>query len=230
MSKAHSISPPLAGASLQNPAASEDLPSEREDMQDAQDHREVTVINCNQRNQSMPSTTQAGDHVEQCSPTRSDDTDYVDYADYTDYVHESVSSNRSQTHEPDPPPAGTSLQHPSAPEDTLTEGENVQGAQDLRDIAVISVIKRNQCNHRNQSERSCPQTTLQVERSEGDIAHHPNVASPGKARAGPCAPSKKRCPHHPHTRWVLCWLLGTSVHNMCFFKAIFPPTVRSAHS
>jgi hypothetical protein len=54
-----------------------------------------------------------------------------DDTDYADYVHESVSANRSQTHEPDPPPAGTSLQHPSAPEDLLTEGENVQGAQDL---------------------------------------------------------------------------------------------------
>src|SRR5260370_39331903 len=27
----------------------------------------------------------------------------------------------------------------------------------------------------------------------------------------------------------LCRLLGPSVHNMCFFQAIFPPTVRSAH-
>jgi hypothetical protein len=196
VSQTHSISPPLAGASLRNPAASEDLPSEREDLQDAQDQREVSVINCHQRNQSMPSTTQAGDHVEQCSPTRSDYTDYVDYAD------DNVSSNRSQTHEPDPPPAGTSLQHSSAPEDLLTEGENVQGAQDLRDVAVISVINRNQCNQRNQSERSCPQTTLQVERSQGNSARHPNVASPGKARAGPCAPNKKRCPHHPHTRWI----------------------------
>jgi hypothetical protein len=29
---------------------------------------------------------------------------------------------------------------------------------------------------------------------------------------------------------TLCRLLGPSVHNMCFFKASFPPTVRSAHS
>ena len=29
---------------------------------------------------------------------------------------------------------------------------------------------------------------------------------------------------------TLCRLLGPSVHNICFFKAIFPPTVRSAHS
>ncbi len=44
VSNTHSISPPLAGASLRNPAASADLPSEREDLQDAQDPREVTVI------------------------------------------------------------------------------------------------------------------------------------------------------------------------------------------
>src|SRR5260370_25406461 len=107
VSKTHNIAPPLAGAYLPNPAASEDLPSEREDVQDAQDPREGTVINCHQRNQSMPSTTQAGDHVEQCSPTRSDDTDYTDYTDYvdyvddtdySDYVHVRVTSDRSQMH------------------------------------------------------------------------------------------------------------------------------------
>jgi hypothetical protein len=88
-------------------------------------------ISRNHCNQSVASALRPADQMARSEESFPSTTDYVDYADYTDYVHESVSSNRSQTHEPDPPPAGTSLQHPSAPEDLLTEGENVQGAQDL---------------------------------------------------------------------------------------------------
>jgi hypothetical protein len=46
-------------------------------MQDAQDHRDVDVIYRHQCNQSMSSTTQAGDHIQQRSTICSD---YVDYA------------------------------------------------------------------------------------------------------------------------------------------------------
>jgi hypothetical protein len=42
----------------------------------------------------------------------------------------------------------------------------------------------------------------QSEGVQGDIALYPNDASSGKARAGPLAPGKKRCPHHPHARWI----------------------------
>jgi hypothetical protein len=189
-SRMHSITPPLAGASLHHPAAPEDLLSQREDTQDAQDHRDVAVINRNQRNQSMSATTQAGNHVEQCSPAFSDDIDYAD---------DRVSANMSQAHESDSPPAGASLQLPAAAGDILSQREDMQDAQDRRGVAVNSVINRNQ---RNQSELQCSQVTPQVKHIEGVTALHPNDASPGKARASPFAPSKKRCPHHPHARWI----------------------------
>jgi hypothetical protein len=69
----HSIPPPFGGCSLQLPSASEDVLSQREDMQDAQDDRNGSVIN---RNQSMSTTTQANDHVEQPSAN-------IDYGDAT---------------------------------------------------------------------------------------------------------------------------------------------------
>jgi hypothetical protein len=46
------------------------------------------------------------------------------------------------------------------------------------------------------------QATLRVEQRESNTALHTNVASAGKARASPYAPGKKRCPHHPHARWI----------------------------
>src|SRR6266516_1488876 len=73
-----SIPPPFGGCSLQFPSVSEDVFSQREDMQD---DRNVGVINRNQRNQLMPATTQAGDHIEQSSPTCTDYSDGFDYAD-----------------------------------------------------------------------------------------------------------------------------------------------------
>ncbi len=152
------ITPPLAGASLHHPAAPEDLLSQDKDMQDAQGHRDVDVINfnhcnhCNQCNQSMSATTQASDHVEQSSPT---------CIDYTDYADVSISSNVSHTYKA-PPQADASLQPSSTPEEHFSQSEGVQG----------------------------------------DIALYPNDASPGKARAGPLAPGKKSCPHHPHARWI----------------------------
>ena len=121
-----------------------------------------------------------------------------DGTDYADYTSESVSANISHSHKP-PPPADASLQPSSAPEKLFSHSEDMQDAQDYRDVADISVINR---NHRNQSELQCLEETQQVERSEGDIALDPNDASPGKARASPVAPGKKRCPHHPHARWI----------------------------
>ncbi len=188
-SQTHEPDPPPTGASLKHPAAAGDLLSQREDVQD---DRDVDVINRNQCNQSMSKITQAGDHVEQCFSTLSDYSDFVDYAD------DSVSANISHSHKP-PPPADASLQPSSAPEKLFSQSEDMQDAQDYRDVADISVINR---NHRNQSELQCLEATLQVERSEGDIALDPNDASPGKARASPVAPGKKRCPHHPHARWI----------------------------
>ena len=70
----HSIPPPFGGCSLQFPSASEDVLSQRENMQDAQDDRNGSVINRNQCNQSMSVTTQASDHVEQSSAN-------IDYGD-----------------------------------------------------------------------------------------------------------------------------------------------------
>ena len=126
VSQTLSIPPPFGGCSLQFPSASDDVLSQRENIQD---DRNVGVINRNQRNQSMSAIRQAGDHVEQCSPTCSD---------YVDYGNESVSAKMSNIY--GPPPTGASLQHPSAPADILSQREDVQDAQDLRDDAVISVI------------------------------------------------------------------------------------------
>jgi hypothetical protein len=198
-SQTHEPDPLSAGASLQLPAAAEDLLSQREDVQGTQDYRADGVINRNQRNQSMLATTQASDHVGHSSPKC---TDYVDYADYTDYVdcaNESVSAYGPQTYEPEPPQTGSSLQHLSEAGDLLTEREDIQGTQDHRVDYAISVINRNQ---RNQSDLPCSQATLRVEQSESDSALHANDASSGKARASPYAPGKKRCPHHPHARWI----------------------------
>jgi hypothetical protein len=202
VSQTHSIPPPLAGASLRLTAVPEDLLSQSGVMQKAQNQRDVDVINrnqCNQCNQSMSATTRARDHVEQSSLTYSDYVDYADYSDDTDYANKSISANRSQTHEPDPQPAGTSLQPSSAPEKPFSQSEDMQDAQDLRDVADITVINR---NHRNQSELQCSQATPQVEHIEGVTALHPKDASRGKARAGPVAPSKNRCPRHPRARWI----------------------------
>ena len=60
----HSIPPPFGGCSLQFPSASEDVLSQRENIQD---DRNGSVINRNQCNQSMSVTTQASDHVGQSS-------------------------------------------------------------------------------------------------------------------------------------------------------------------
>ncbi len=77
--------------------------------------------------------------------------------------------------------------------------EDIPGAQDHRVDYAISVINR---NHRNQSDLQHSQATPQVERREGDSALESNDSSPRKARASPFARSKKRCPHHPHARWI----------------------------
>src|SRR5260221_2820859 len=201
----HEPDAPLSGGSLHLPAASEDLLSQSEDMQGTQDHRDdavISVINRNQRNQSMSATTQVSDHVEQSSPNWTDYADYsddIDYVDYADYANESVSAYWTQTHEPDPPPTGAALQYLPEARDLLTEREDIQGAQDHRVDYADGVINR---NHHNQSDLPCSQATLRVEQSESDSALHANDASSGKARASPYAPGKKRCPHHPHARWI----------------------------
>jgi hypothetical protein len=74
------------------------LLDERKDNHDAKNHQvdyADSVINRNQRNQSMSATTLGSDDVGHSSPKRIDYTDYgggVDYVDYTDYAHESVAA------------------------------------------------------------------------------------------------------------------------------------------
>src|SRR6266567_1308890 len=187
-----SIPPPFGGCSLQFPSASEDVLSQRENIQDAQDDPNGSVINRNQRNQSMSVTTQTREHVEPSSAN-------TDYGDYTDYANESVAAYWSQTYEPDPPPIDASLLCQPEAGELLTERGDMQGAQDHQVDYADGVINRNQ---RNQSDLIYLQAALRVEQNESNTALHANDASFGKARASPYAPGKKRCPHHPHARWI----------------------------
>ncbi len=189
-SQTHESDASLAGTDLQLPAAAEDLLSQREDVQGTQDHRDDTVINRNQRKQSMSATTQVSDDAGQTSPK------LIDYTDYANYANESVSAYWSQTYEPDAPLTGASLQYLPEAGDLLTEREDIQGAQNHRVDYADGVINR------NQSDLQQSQATLWVERREGDSDLDTNNSSPGKARASPFARSKKRCPHHPHARWI----------------------------
>src|SRR5260370_42303263 len=94
----------------------------------------------------MSATTQVGDHVEQSSLKWTDYIDYGDYSDYGDYANESVSAYWPQTHEPDPPPTGSSLQHLSEAGDLLPEQKEIQSTQDHRVDYTNSLIKPNQPN------------------------------------------------------------------------------------
>jgi hypothetical protein len=114
---------------MQHLAAAEALLSQKEDVQGTQVHRidyEISVINRNQRNQSMPAPIRTGDHLKQPSSKWIDYSDYIDYADYgdaTDYAHysnESVSGHWFQTQEPDPLPTDASLHFLSETGDLLT--------------------------------------------------------------------------------------------------------------
>jgi AAA domain len=240
----HSIPSPFGGCSLHFPSVSEDVLSQREDMQDAQDDRNGSVINLNHRNQSMSVKTQTSDHVGQSSanidygdyidyandidyddgvisrnhrnqsisattqvsddigqssPLSTDYGDDIDYSDYADYANESVSAYWSQTYEPDPSSAGSSIQYLLETVDLLTKKEDIQGTQDHRVDYDDGIINRNQ---RNQSDLQHSQATLWVEQRESNTALHTNGAFAAKARASPSASNKKRCPHHPHTRWI----------------------------
>jgi hypothetical protein len=114
---------------MQHLAAAEALLSQNEDVQGTQVHRidyEISVINRNQRNQSMPAPIRTGDHLKQPSSKwidYSDYTDYDDYADASDYAHysnEPVSGHWFQTQEPDPLPTDASLHFLSETGDLLT--------------------------------------------------------------------------------------------------------------
>ena len=74
VSQTHSIPPPFGGCSLQFPSASEDVLSQKEDMQDAQDDWDGSVISATNRNQSISIRTQAAIAVGQPSAN-------IDYAD-----------------------------------------------------------------------------------------------------------------------------------------------------
>ncbi len=151
------------------------------------------VISRNHRNQSQSATTQESDHVGKSSPK------WTDYGDYADYANESVAAYWSQTYEPDPPPIDASLLCQPEAGELLTERGDMQGAQDHQVDYADGVINRNQ---RNQSDLIYLQAALRVEQNESNTALHANDASFGKARASPYAPGKKRCPHHPHARWI----------------------------
>jgi AAA domain len=139
----HEPDPPPTGVSLLYLPEAEDLRTERGDIQGIQDHRIDYADGVINRNQSMSATTQVSDDVGQSSPTWIDYADYSGGVDYTDYANESVSAYWSQTYESDASLAGASLQHPSAAGDFLSQSEDMQDAQEHRDIAVIN---RNQCN------------------------------------------------------------------------------------
>jgi hypothetical protein len=154
---------------------------------------------CNQRHQRHQSVPSALQHDDQVAYGEEPSLPAIDYSDDADYANESVSAYRTQAYESDASLAGSSLQHLSEAEDLLTERGDLQGTQDHRIDYAISVINRNQCN---QSDLQHSQATLRVEQSDSDSALHANDASSGKARASPYAQSKKRCPHHPHARWI----------------------------
>jgi hypothetical protein len=69
---------------MQHLAAAEALLSQKEDVQGTQVHRidyEISVINRNQRNQSMPAPIRTGDHLKQPS------SKWIDYSDYPRDAH-----------------------------------------------------------------------------------------------------------------------------------------------
>ena len=123
VSQTHNIHPPFRDCSLQLSSASEDVLSPREEMQDAQEHRDVGVINRNQCNQLTSATTKGSNDVEQSSPNWAD---YSGSVDYTDYANESVSAYCSQTYELDPLLTSAALQYLSEG-DLLTLDEDIQG-------------------------------------------------------------------------------------------------------
>jgi hypothetical protein len=226
-----SIRPPFGGCSLQFPSVTKALLTGRSVAHYAQDHQfdcAISVINrnhCNQsmpvftqasvrdddintvssrnhRNQSTPATIQGINHVGQPSPTSHDYGDYavaIDYSDNTLYANESVSTCWSQTLHPGQPLAGVSSQYQPAEEDLRIEKEGVRDAQDHRVDYEISVINR---NHRDHYDLQHSRTALQTKHLKSESNLDNNDTSPGKARASPFAQSKKRCPHHPHARWV----------------------------
>jgi hypothetical protein len=75
----------------------------------------------------------------------------------------------------------------------------VHDAQDHQGDYAVDVIKRNQRNH---SDLSCASVKQGVEHHESESTPHTHDASPGKARASPVVQREKRCPHHPHARWI----------------------------
>jgi len=108
---------------MQHLAATEVLLSQKEDVQGTQVHRidyEISVINRNQRNQSMPAPIRTGDHLKQPSSKWIDYSDYDDATDYAHYSNESVSGHWFQTQEPDPLPTDASLHFLSETGDLLT--------------------------------------------------------------------------------------------------------------
>jgi len=143
----------------------------------------------NQRNQLMSIGRQppTGNQVEEHS---------LSSIDYNDYADDSNTSKMPNMNESTLPPTGASFQHTSVPATLPDELENTQPNKDQRDVAVISVINR------NQSEVISSQTMLEVENIESDVPVGASDEPPEKDHASTSITSKNRCPHHPHARWV----------------------------
>jgi hypothetical protein len=223
-SRVQSIPPPFGGCSLHFPSTTEALFAASECEPYARHHEADSVINRNQRNQSIAAITESGvrgddlesvisrnhvlfaairteDHDKQSSPHGTDYVDYTDYSDagdyvdYTDYAHECISTNCTHSHAPDPLISNAALQLAAPPENPRTLKEDMQGTQDDRVDGVINAINRNQRHH-------CDLQCSQVELHAVNDAPYLNHESAGRARASPYDHDKKRCLHHPHARWV----------------------------
>ena len=160
-------------------------------MQDALDDRNGSIINRNQRNQSMSTTTQAREHVEQSFVN----TDYTDYGDGV--------INRNQCNQSQSALSQASMRdydvncvinrNQYMPAITQVSNDVGQSSPTWIDYADYDdgVINR---NHRNQSNLQHSQATLRFEQSENDSALHTNDSSPGKARASPNAQQEALSP------------------------------------
>jgi hypothetical protein len=186
--------PPFGGCSLPFSATSEKAPPQRAVVPDVQVHRDddvTSVISRNHRNHSPSTATQMSNSL-----IRTDDSDDTDYGVFT---HGRYAACWPQKQETDLLPTTASFRDQIALGDQITEEHDKPGTRDQRVDYDISVLNR---NHRNHSDLHASQTTFRAERHERDNAPVTNNTSAGKARASPIVQVKKRCPHHPHARWI----------------------------
>jgi hypothetical protein len=189
--------PPFGGCSLQFSATSEKASAQRAVVPHVQAHRDddgTSVISRNHCNHSPSIAPQMNNSL-----IRTDDSDYGDDTDYGVFAHGRNAACWPQKQETDILPTAASFRDQTALGDQITEEHNKPGIRDQSVDYDISVINR---NHRNHSDLHTSQTTFRAERHQSDNAPDTNNTSAGKARASPIAQDKKRCPHHPHARWI----------------------------